>query len=185
MLIAEARVETERSRRFLAQLCQHVRGPSYETKMRSRRGARRVPASALIGVALLLGSCSGGGGTVQVQLREWEVVPDETSVGSGEVTFEVSNDGDEPHEFVVLRTDVEAGDLPLADDGSADEEGMEVVGEVEDLAAGASDTLTVDLEPGHYVLLCNILESEEAMEEMDMPTPSHYQNGMRTDFTVE
>jgi hypothetical protein len=38
----------------------------------------------------------------------------------------------------------------------------------------------VDLESGSYVLICNIVEKEEGGE-----VESHYQNGMRTEFTVE
>jgi len=37
----------------------------------------------------------------------------------------------------------------------------------------------VDLDAGNYVLICNIVEEE------DGETVSHYQEGMRTPFTVE
>lgn len=151
----------------------------------------------LIGVvasvaALLLVSCGGDGdngggstetdGTVAVTLQEWAVVPDEASVAAGEVTFAIENTGQETHEFVVIKTDLEALDLPTEEDGSVSEtgEGMEVVDEAEEIPAGETVELAVSLEPGHYVLLCNILEEEEGGE-----LESHFQMGMRTDFTVE
>jgi iron uptake system component EfeO len=130
------------------------------------------------------GAAAGNGTTVQVALQEWAIVPDTASASAGDVTFEIENTGDETHEFVILRTDLDVLDLPTAEDGSVDEEGagIEVVDEVEDLAAGASETLTVDLESGNYALICNIVEEEMDMEmEHD---PSHFQSGMRTSFTV-
>jgi len=154
--------------------------------------------AATIGVLSLLGSvlvacgdegtAGDGAATVSVTLDEWSVASEPASVGAGEVTFEISNVGEETHEFVVIATDLGILDLPTAEDGSA-EEGtgeLEVVDEVEDVAAGASATLPVDLEPGHYVLICNIVEEEMEMDEMEMDhDPSHFQNGMRTEFTVE
>jgi iron uptake system component EfeO len=129
-----------------------------------------------------------GGTSVQVMLDEFSVATEPPSARSGEVTFDVSNDGEETHEIVVVRTDLGLLDLPTAEDGSVDEEGegVEVVGEVEDIAAGASGSLTLDLETGQYVLICNIVEEEMEMDEMEMEhDPSHYQSGMRTEFTVE
>lgn len=131
----------------------------------------------------------GGAATVQVTLDEWAMAAEPASTPSGEVTFEVSNAGEEVHEFVVIRTDLWLLDLPTADDGSVDEEGaedLEVLGEVEDIAAGASETLTLDMVAGKYVLICDIVEEETEMDEMEMEhDPSHFQNGMRTEFTVE
>jgi uncharacterized cupredoxin-like copper-binding protein len=123
----------------------------------------------------------GGGGDIGVTLREWEVAPEETSVDAGEVTFDIENVGDETHEFVVVRTDLDPAELPTAEDGSVDEEGegIEPVDEVEDIPSGESGELTVDLDEGSYVLFCNIVEEEEGGE-----VESHYQNGMRTAFTV-
>jgi uncharacterized cupredoxin-like copper-binding protein len=46
---------------------------------------------------------------------------------------------------------------------------------VADIKSGSSNsTLTVTLQPGHYVFFCN-LHVEELL---------HYQKGMRVDFTV-
>jgi uncharacterized cupredoxin-like copper-binding protein len=146
--------------------------------------------------ALLLVACSSGSespaaagspgaagspaaGAVAVTLQEWAVLPEPASAAAGDVTFQVSNTGPEDvHEFVVLKTDLDAGALPTDDTGAVDEagEGMQVVDEIEDIPVGESQDLTVSLEAGKYVLLCNIYSEDEQ--------ESHYQLGMRTNFTV-
>jgi uncharacterized cupredoxin-like copper-binding protein len=109
------------------------------------------------------------------------VIPAEDSAASGEVTFAITNDGAETHEFVVVKTELGNRDLPTKNDGSVDEEGagVEPVDEVEDIPSGKSEKLAVTLDAGHYVVFCNILEEENG------ETESHYANGMSSDFTVE
>jgi uncharacterized cupredoxin-like copper-binding protein len=152
----------------------------------SRRPNRWVILAAAGVTALALGGCGGGGGgggggTVGVTLQEFSVIPDESSISSGKVTFDVTNEGpNEVHELVVLKTDLAADALPTNSDGSADEEGagVEPIDEIEDLAVGDSRDLTVDLQPGHYVLVCNIVSTHEGEVE------AHYKLGMRAEFTV-
>jgi uncharacterized cupredoxin-like copper-binding protein len=127
-------------------------------------------------------SPAGGGAgatTVAVTLQEWAVVPAANSAPAGEVTFEVTNDGPEDvHEFVVIKTDLDVGELPTDADGALDEagEGMEVIDEIEDVPVGETQTLTVDVDAGNYALVCNIWDEEEG--------EAHYQMGMRTAFMV-
>jgi len=141
---------------------------------------RRLGPLALTMVALILvAGCAAGGGTVKVTLSEWSVQRDKAELPAGSITFEVTNTGpDDIHEFVVIRTDLAPGSLPTDSTGKVDEEGggMVVEGEIEDIAVGASDTLTLDLAAGKYVLICNIYTEEE--------NEAHYHEGMRTDFTV-
>ena len=125
---------------------------------------------------------AGGDSTIEIALQEWAVITSPAQAPAGELTFEVTNRGAEVHEFVILKTELGPLDLPTADDGSVDEEGdasIEVADEIEDIAAGSNEELTVDLEAGSYVLICNIVEEEDGEVE------SHYQQGMRTSFTVE
>jgi uncharacterized cupredoxin-like copper-binding protein len=153
---------------------------------RPRRGL-----GALVVVALGVAACGGGaspspssaappaGGSVAVTLQEWAVVPAAASVAAGDVTFTVTNSGpDDIHEFVVLKTDLAAGALPVDENGAVTEEGeeIEVVDEIEDIPVGQTQDLDVTLEAGKYVLICNIWSEEEQ--------EAHYQMGMRTDFTV-
>jgi uncharacterized cupredoxin-like copper-binding protein len=122
---------------------------------------------------------AAGTGTVQVTLQEWAVVPASTSVAAGEVTFQVTNTGPEDvHEFVVLKTDLDPGGLPVDADGAVTESGagIEVVDEIEDIPVGETQALTVTLAAGKYVLLCNIYDETEK--------EAHYKMGMRIAFDV-
>ena len=151
---------------------------------------RRVATSAAVLALLILPACSpsdspsasadGGGSTINVTLQEWAVVVDEASAPAGEVTFSVTNDGpDDIHEFVIIRTDLDPADLPTDEHGAVDEggDGMEVIEEIEDLEVGDTQDVTVDLETGSYVLLCNIYSADE--------DEAHYAEGMRVAFDVE
>ncbi len=145
------------------------------------RLVRLVAAPTLAAVALAGAACGGGGGgTVDVTLQEFAVVPSESSIDSGSVTFDVTNEGPEDvHELVVIKTDLSPIDLPTDPNGSVNEdgEGMEVIGEIEDIPVGETQSVTLDLESGSYVLICNIYDESEK--------ESHYQEGMRVSFTVE
>lgn len=145
-----------------------------------RSGVTRA-AALLLPLALLLGCTpSPAATTVNVTLQEWAVVPDAESAPAGEITFAVTNDGpDDVHEFVIIRTDLEPGDLPTDATGAVDEAGagMEVIDEIEDLAVGDTQEVTVTLEAGNYVLICNVYSADEQ--------EAHYAEGMRVAFTVE
>jgi uncharacterized cupredoxin-like copper-binding protein len=79
----------------------------------------------------------------------------------------------------VIKTDLAPDALPTDENGAVEEEGegMEVIDEIEDIPVGETQTLTVDLDAGNYVLICNIFDEEEQ--------EAHYSMGMRTAFTVE
>jgi uncharacterized cupredoxin-like copper-binding protein len=123
-----------------------------------------------------------GGEEVNVVVSEFTVEPDPESVGAGEVTFVVDNQGGDIHEFLVVDAD-SADDLPVDDDGAFDEAAFgedKVLDEVEDIESGDTAELTLDLEAGSYVLLCNVVEEEESGE-----VESHFMEGMHATFTVE
>ena len=157
----------------------------------------RSAASVLVLAAMLVGfvstscgddddggssgsSSDGGGSEVDVKLDEFSIALD-GEPSSGEVTFKIENTGKETHEFVVFRTNLSLTALPTADDGSVDEEGdgIELVDEAEDIAAGDSADLKVNLDAGSYVVVCNVVEKD------DGKTESHYQKGMRAAVTVK
>jgi len=148
------------------------------------RWTRVAVAAAFVVAAGLASSCGGGGGdeqtTVDVTLQEFSVITSQASAPAGSVTFQVTNTGPQDvHEFVVLKTDLAPDALPTDDHGTAREEadGIEPVDEIEDVAVGGSGTLTVDLEAGSYVLVCNIYDEQKQ--------EAHYRLGMRAPFTVE
>ena len=147
------------------------------------------PIAAVSVATLLLVGCTadgespsaadGGGTTVNVTLQEWAVLPDPASASAGDVTFSITNDGPEDiHEFVVIATDLDPAELPTDETGAVDEsgEGIEVSGEVEDVPVGETQELTLSLDAGNYVLICNIYSEDE--------DEAHYAMGMRAAFTV-
>ena len=117
------------------------------------------------------------GTTVNVTLSEFIVDPSPASAPAGDVTFVAKNEGKEKHELVIVKTDLAPDKLPTKADGSVDEEGagVAVVDEIEEFQSGGTEELTVKLDPGKYVLLCNIVEEDE----------SHYQEGMHAPFSVQ
>ena len=128
------------------------------------------------------GGGSEGGGSVDVTLQEFAVIPSASSIGAGEVTFEATNEGpNDPHELVVFATDLAPDALPTREDGGVDEEGegVTMIGEIEEFPVGETQSATFTLDAGSYVLICNLVEEEEGGLE------SHYLEGMRVGFTVE
>jgi len=123
-----------------------------------------------------------GSTTVGVTLQEFSVTLAQASAPAGQVTFEAKNTGPkDPHELVVIKTDLEPGALPTTQKGGVDEKGagVEAIGEIEEFKVGETRSKAFDLTAGSYVLICNVVEEEEGK------TEAHYQLGMRTAFTVE
>ena len=154
-----------------------------------RRQAAGITAVIAV-LALVAGACgdddggeeTGAGGAIEITLQEFAVLPSPAQAAAGDVAFDATNEGpDDVHEFVVFATDLAPDALPTATDGSVDEtgEGVELIDEIEDIAVDATPTLTVTLDAGSYVLICNIVEEEGA------DTIVHYQQGMRVGFTAE
>ena len=81
-------------------------------------------------------SSGGGGETVDISETEFALDPYDPTAKAGSVTFNVSNDGNTVHDLEV--------------------EGNGVEESTDSIEAGASDELTVDLEPGTYKIYCNI-----------------------------
>lgn len=125
-------------------------------------------------------SSAPAGAPVSVQLGEKDIshmymTVDTTKIAAGPVTFTVTNEGVKKHEFVVLRTDTPASKFRIVsfegekDRIDEDADGTNV-GETGDMEAGTTATLTMDLKPGHYALVCNLA--------------GHYRMGMFADFQV-
>lgn len=141
-----------------------------------RSGRRRIQFGAV--ALLLLSGCTGGlpGGpatpesTVDVTLKDFAIHAP-ASVAAGGVTFRIYNQGPATHEFVVVRTSLPAGELPIGSDGlSVDEDSLEGAGEVGEVDTWTTEPLTLPLTPGRYVFFCNL--------------EGHYLGGMYTSFDV-
>jgi len=86
------------------------------------------------------------------------------------VTFETVNESDElVHEIEVFGGAAEGVDLAVRN-AVADVTDLTLIDEVEDIVPGGTSSLTLDLEPGTYLIICNL--------------PDHYRNGMSAYLTV-
>ena len=150
----------------------------------------------LVGLLFIVGSlgviaCGGGGSsgssnTVAISMDDqggtYTMAASPASIAAGSVTFDISNEGLIAHEFKVVKLNEAGMGADLAnletEAGLVSETGNMVdgVGTVlgslleADLPADGSDELTLDLEAGEYMLLCNVA--------------THYQLGMWSEFTV-
>ena len=100
-----------------------------------------------------------------------------TTLPSGKLTFHVTNKAtDQEHEFVIFKTDLTWDQMPTKSDGSVDEEGKGVthIDEIGGIPAGQTKSLTVNLQPGKYIAICNLTDPS-----------SHFQAGMHYAFTVK
>lgn len=108
-------------------------------------------------------------GQIRADLKEHTITLTSSEVRAGTVTFIVRNRGGSAHDFIVIKTELAPDKLPIdAQAQKAREDGR--VGGLEELAPGKGGNVRVDLQPGHYLLICNV--------------PTHYQLGMRTELTV-
>jgi uncharacterized cupredoxin-like copper-binding protein len=100
------------------------------------------------------------------------VTADPANAPAGEITFEVANDStDIVHEMIVAPVNDPSTPLPYDEETQrVDEDAAGHLGEVSELDPGKSGALRLTLEPGTYILYCNI--------------PGHYVLGMWTLFTV-
>jgi uncharacterized cupredoxin-like copper-binding protein len=123
---------------------------------------------------------------VSVKLGEdgakYFVKVDKASVPAGKTTFKIDNVGTMHHVFVVYRTDLAPDKLPLTDEDEVDLDEAAIAGEAvyatpvrgdpdHRIRDGRGVDYTLDLEPGAYVLLCNL--------------EGHYAAGQYIAFTVE
>jgi len=139
-----------------------------------RPGSGRTAAGMVSMAALVIvfTACGGGDSGLGVTESDYHIALDESSAAAGEMTFDIHNDAEQTHEFVIFKTDLAPADLPTDANGDVDEEGegVEHIDEVEDVTGGSTAHLTVTLDAGSYVFICNL--------------PGHYRQGMHTAFTV-
>src|SRR3954462_15557136 len=116
-------------------------------------------------------SSSMSGATVNATEKDFAIGLDKSSTTSGGVTFAITNQGPSTHEFVVFKTDLPADKLPVKN-GAVNEDSKQLdhIDEQEDIAPGSTSNLSVTLDPGSYVVICNL--------------PGHYLQGMYAPLTV-
>ena len=110
-----------------------------------------------------------------MELVEFTIRPNVTRARPGTVIFKVQNAGELAHQFVVIRSDLPTAELPRKPlDAGVDETKLEVVGKIDSIAPGSNAEVSVPLDAGKYVLICNLFAGGE----------SHYLEGMYTAFEV-
>jgi len=117
-----------------------------------------------------LGMAMSGGDMSKAMMGVFAVP---STVPAGEVTFTATNRStDTIHEMILIKVTDLKKPLPyLAADNKIDEDAAGHLGEVSELDPSKSGSLTMKLDPGTYMLLCNV--------------PGHYMAGMWTTITVK
>lgn len=128
-------------------------------------------------LAVLLASCGPAQAEklpsdveVTVDMKDYSITLNVKSVKAGVVKFGVRNLGGMAHQFDLIKTDLAADKLPV-DTASAKAKEDGLVKQVLNIGPGKVVTASADLQPGHYVIICNVA--------------GHYQLGMKADLTVE
>jgi uncharacterized lipoprotein len=99
---------------------------------------------------------------VDVKLQYYKMQLNRTRATPGNVAFRITNADTHQHEFVVKKMN--------PDSGTEDNVGL-----IPPLEPGQHETLILKLEPGRYVVLCNLLA----------PDMQPYSTGMRNEFIVQ
>ncbi|HEV2249317.1 MAG TPA: sulfocyanin-like copper-binding protein [Candidatus Limnocylindria bacterium] len=135
------------------------------------------PFVVLVAVLVVLASACGAAApadtrevpSVYVDLSDFKIVTDLPTIAAGHVVIGIRNHAAMVHELKVIKTDLAPDKLPV-DGGTAKANEDGKVGELLNIAGGASRKLVLELAPGKYVLICNI--------------SGHYQLGMRVGLEV-
>jgi uncharacterized cupredoxin-like copper-binding protein len=130
--------------------------------------------------APMLASCGGSSGpasSLTADLTDFVVKTETTVLKAGEVTITANNIGNETHELVLFKTDLDADKLPVDEEGAVDEAGagLTLVNEAEGIKPGKNKSFTATVTPGKYLLVCNTIENGK----------KHYMLGMYLPITVE
>jgi uncharacterized cupredoxin-like copper-binding protein len=111
-----------------------------------------------------------------MELKEYVILPDTASARPGTVIFKVRNTGEITHQFLVVRSNLPTAELPRKPaNAGVDETQVDVVARIEEIPAGESAELSVPVETGDYVLICNLFSNGA----------SHYLSGMYRQFEVK
>jgi uncharacterized cupredoxin-like copper-binding protein len=118
-------------------------------------------------VNVLLEDASEGG-----NLSGMKMTATPESIKTGRITIHATNKSQAlVHEVIVVRAPTNDTPLPYDDKrGVVIEKQIKDLGEVSDLPPGKSGSITLQLKPGRYLLICN--------------QPNHYKAGMWTNLTV-
>jgi hypothetical protein len=134
--------------------------------------------AALIIVTLAVRPSGGlavprGSRVLHVDERDFALHLPTTTLPAGSYVFVDTNHGPSAHELVMWKTNDPAARLPLLPNHRVNEDSpvvMSVLDSGTSLDPGQTRILTATLDPGHYVIACNL--------------PGHFISGMHLDVTV-
>jgi uncharacterized cupredoxin-like copper-binding protein len=117
--------------------------------------------------AVFVAGCGGtapavpAGRVIGVTERDFHIATTTSVVAEGTVTLRIHNEGPDQHELILLplHRGESAADLPLRPDGfTIDEELVQnqEPGAINPQHPGGTEDLTVRLQPGRYLLFCNM-----------------------------
>lgn len=104
---------------------------------RSRSTVLAVALAATLGLSACVKNSDSDDAAIKVSSTADGCKVSQTEVGSGTITFDVTNDGDKITEFYLLDSDK-----------------LRIIGEVENIAPGTSRDLTIQAQPGEYFTEC-------------------------------
>lgn len=126
-----------------------------------------------LAATLLVAACAPDPTTATplgVTLTDQAVALQSPEVMAGTIRFDIANQSAAlVHEVEVFAGATEGRVLPVRS-SIADTDGLRLVDEIENILPRSSASLTVDLAPGTYLVICNL--------------PDHYAQGMWTYLTV-
>jgi uncharacterized cupredoxin-like copper-binding protein len=138
-----------------------------------RSSLQRSQLSIAAFAAIVLSACapvSSGGEAVQIDLIDFGISAEPAVVAAGSIDLAIANDGQIVHEVEIFGGAFPDQELEISN-SVADTTGLDLIDEVEDVLPSTTARLTVELEPGTYLVICNL--------------PGHYAKGMSTSITVE
>jgi uncharacterized cupredoxin-like copper-binding protein len=116
-----------------------------------------------------------GRSALEIRMDDYSFAPKDSTATAGRVKITAPNDGKVVHELVLLKTNRDPGSFEVSggevDEKALEESGAEIPGEIADVPPGKSKSMTVDLTPGKYAMICNV--------------SGHYQRGMYGSLTAK
>ncbi|MGI8610288.1 MAG: sulfocyanin-like copper-binding protein [Candidatus Dormibacteria bacterium] len=109
----------------------------------------------------------------KISLTEFKITGAAATYPVGKTDVTITNNGGVDHELLVFKSDLTADKYPVDDNGKINEEGAGInkVSDGDNVAAGKSQTRTLDLTAGTYLFVCNL--------------PGHFKSGMYSVVTVK
>lgn len=148
-----------------------------------RRGLVGSAALALVlvvsSVSCVIGSSQAGWprrpATLSVGMEDFAFALDRSAVPAGRIVFDVTNQGQEPHQLILLRLPEDGPPLARMLEGPG-RTGLPPAAVLPPQRPGATRRAAYDLAPGRYGLIC-VLRGEDG--------EAHTSKGMHAEFQVD